>query len=148
VRLEIQTEVSHLDPTIQIRDTPGIQANRMRTQVDARFGAPLLLSGLLQKNMHERSSGLPLLSKLPILGPLFGSNEYQNDQSELVAVLVPSATPPDAPLQRMKKTLVVEPFEVELLPDPAPTPSRGTPSAFVFRHSSALPLGLRNGASR
>lgn len=47
-RLEIFTEVSHLDQQIALHQIPGIQASRMKTQVDARFGVPLFLSGLLQ----------------------------------------------------------------------------------------------------
>lgn len=100
VRLEIFTEVSSLNPSAGLSDIPGIQANRMKTQVDARFGIPLLLSGLLQQGTRENARGLPLLRRLPVLGGLFGSEDYLNERSELVAILLPEATPPRAPMER------------------------------------------------
>ncbi len=105
VRLEIFTEVSHLDPSIAQHDIPGLQANRMKTQVDARYGTPLLLSGLLQQGTREHARGLPFLRQIPILGLLFGSEDYLNERSELVAILLPSASPPHAPLERVSRWL-------------------------------------------
>jgi Flp pilus assembly secretin CpaC len=102
IRLDIFTEVSHLDPSLSDDKVPGIQANRMKTQVDARFGIPLLLSGLLQQGTRQQARGLPLLRQIPVLGALFGSEDYLNEKSELVAILLPSASPPPAPMQRVQ----------------------------------------------
>lgn len=101
IRLEVDTEVSHLDTPIAQDKIPGIQSNRMKTQVDARFGSPLLLSGLLQQGMREEAKGLPFLRKIPVLGLLFGSEDYLSERSELVAILYPRANPPPAPTSRM-----------------------------------------------
>ncbi len=97
VRADILTEVSHLDPKIAIDRIPGLQSNRMKTQVDATFGEPLLLSGLLQEGIKKAARGLPFLKDIPVLGLLFGSQEFLEDRSELVAVLLPSRNVPDAP---------------------------------------------------
>lgn len=99
VRLEIYTEVSHLDTQIGQGEVPGIQTNQMKTQVDARFGTPLLLSGLLQQGIREEAKGLPFLRHVPILGALFGSDNYINERSELVAILYPHASPPTPPTE-------------------------------------------------
>ncbi|MGK5084304.1 hypothetical protein WDW37_13490 [Bdellovibrionota bacterium FG-1] len=96
VRLDIFTEVSHLDSSIALEDIPGIQVNRMNTQVDARYGVPLLLSGLLQQGMREQAKGLPFLRNIPILGRLFSSEDYLTEKSELVAILLPASSPPSA----------------------------------------------------
>lgn len=101
VRLDIFTEVSHLDPALTSDQVPGIQSNRMKTQVDARYGTPLFLSGLLQRNLRRQARGIPLLREIPILGSLFGSEDYLNENSELVAILVPSRELPPAPLDRL-----------------------------------------------
>ena len=106
VRLDIQTEVSHLAPEVNQDSTvPALEANRMKTQVDARFGSPLLLSGLLKQDYRERSRGLPFLQKIPILGALFGTEDFQNERSELVAILLPHAAPPPAPLEEVERQL-------------------------------------------
>ena len=105
VRLDIMTEVSHLDSTTSSDNIPGVQANRMKTQVDARFGTPLLLSGLLQEGVREEAKGLPFLRRIPVLGALFGSEDYLAERSELVAILLPSAAPPPAPMGRFSKLI-------------------------------------------
>jgi hypothetical protein len=97
VRVDVQTEVSHLDPKIGADAIPGLQANRMKTQVDATFGKPLFLSGLLQEGVKKAARGLPFLKDIPVLGALFGSREYLEDRSELVAILLPSRNVPEAP---------------------------------------------------
>lgn len=97
VRTDIQTEVSHLDPHVSSDTIPGLQANRMKTQVDATFDQPLFLSGLLQEGVKNSVRGLPVLKGLPVLGSLFGSRDFLEDRSELVAILLPSRTLPEAP---------------------------------------------------
>ena len=105
VRLSIETEMSHLDSALTNDHMPGVQSNRLKTQVDATFGKPILLSGLLQESVRERVKGLPWLSDLPVLGSLFGSEDYQNDRSELVAILLPQHEPPANPMQRVSSEI-------------------------------------------
>jgi Flp pilus assembly secretin CpaC len=90
IRLEIQTEVSHIDSAIGHKDIPGFQTNRLKTQVDAFLDRPLFLSGLLQKTEVQNAKGFPGALKMPILGKLFSSEDFLEDRSELVAVLTPT----------------------------------------------------------
>jgi Flp pilus assembly secretin CpaC len=101
VRLQIETEMSHLDKSLNNGDLPGIQTNRMKTLVDGTLGKPLLLSGLLQEDMRNGTSGIPGLSSLPVLGKLFSSEDYQNSRSEFVAILLPERNTPAQPMQRI-----------------------------------------------
>jgi pilus assembly protein CpaC len=120
VRLDILTEVSHLDPQIAVGKVPGLQANRMKTQVDAQYGRPLLLSGLLQQNLRTEARGLPALRNIPVLGALFGSEDYLNEKSELVAILVPSNELPKNPMERITRILPKGPMPSSRVPaDPA-----------------------------
>ncbi len=112
VRLEILTEVSHINPYITYDELPKIESNRMKTQVDAEFQKPLMLSGLLQQNTKEQAKGIPILRNLPILGSLFQSEDFINERSELVAVLFPLPSPPKPPMQRMEKLFPVGPVPV------------------------------------
>ncbi len=104
VRLDIFAEVSHLDHNIGVDKIPGIQSSRMKTQVDAKMGTPLLLTGLLQSGTREQAKGLPLLRNIPILGALFGSEDYLKERSELVAILLPSTTLPQAPMHKFQSS--------------------------------------------
>ena len=105
VRLNIETQMNHVDASLENDEIPGIQTNRMKTTVDATLGKPILLSGLLQEDDRKSSKGLPMLSHLPILGALFGSQDYQNDRSELVVILLPHRDPPPNPLRRISSDL-------------------------------------------
>lgn len=110
VRLDVSTEVSHLDTTAVDSRIPGLQANRIKTQVDANFGTPLLLSGLLKQGTKEVLRGLPFLSKIPVLGTLFGSREFQLEKTELVAILVPSNSLPRAPVEKFDSFFIRGPI--------------------------------------
>ena len=102
VRITVETEMSHLDSVLTNDHIPGIKTNRIKTLVDGTLDQPLLLSGLLQEDFHDNMKGLPALSDLPILGKLFSSEDYQNNRSELVAVLLPHRNLPINPLNRIQ----------------------------------------------
>jgi len=101
VRLDIESEVSHLDAKIGSDQIPGLQTNRIKTQVDVRFGIPLLLCGLLKDTVRKQARGLPFLKDIPILGSLFGSDDYLNEHSELIAILIANSAPPMRPMKKM-----------------------------------------------
>lgn len=101
VRLDISAEASQLDPRLSKNEHPGIQANRLKTQVEARFSKPLLLSGLYQSAQQKGRSGIPLLGRLPFLGLLFSSEESLDDETELLAVLLPEREPPKISLPKL-----------------------------------------------
>jgi Flp pilus assembly secretin CpaC len=105
VRLTIETELNHLNEALTQNNIPGMQTNRIKTQVEGTMGKPLLLSGLLQEDTREKISGLPALANIPVIGKLFGSEDYQKDRSELVAILVPHREPPKEPMQRISSEI-------------------------------------------
>ena len=96
VRLDLSTEISHLDPALTIDEIPGVQANRLKTQIDAHYGVPLFLSGLLREETRTQARGLPGMRNIPLLGKLFGSEDFLEDRSELVVVLLPQLVPQDS----------------------------------------------------
>ncbi|NDD93185.1 pilus assembly protein, partial [bacterium] len=90
VRLDLSSEMSHLDPSLTVEEIPGIQSNRMKTQIDVEFERPIVLSGLIQDELRKEARGLPLLRRIPVLGKLFSSEDFLESRSELVVVLLPS----------------------------------------------------------
>jgi pilus assembly protein CpaC len=105
VRLSIETELNHISTEWKIDQIPGVKTNRIKTQVEGTMGKPLLLSGLLEEELRGHTSGLPGLSDIPVLGKLFGSEDYQNNRSELVAILIPYREPPREPMQRISSDI-------------------------------------------
>jgi general secretion pathway protein D len=52
-------------------------------------GESIVLGGLIQENTQRTSSGIPLLSKIPILGAAFGSQTINRQRTELVLMVTP-----------------------------------------------------------
>ncbi len=88
--LAIETEISKIDPAHVVDGIPGFETNRVQSHFDLNEPRTIALSGLIRmedgKNME---GGLPWLSKIPILGPLFSSREFQKSQTELVILVRP-----------------------------------------------------------
>ena len=61
---------------------------------DTRPGRSLVIGGLLSTREVERSTGIPFLARVPIIGPLFGGYETVEERVELV-VIVTVRDPPD-----------------------------------------------------
>lgn len=89
ISVSLQTEVSSLDTSLSIDGVPGITTNKVSSFFDLPETKIIALSGLLKEVEGGGYSGLPLLSRLPILGPLFSSRDYLEKRTELVIFVKP-----------------------------------------------------------
>lgn len=89
ISVSLQTEVSSLDSSLTVDGVPGISTNRVSSYFDLPETKIIALSGLLKEVDGNSYSGLPLLSRLPILGPLFSSRNFQQKKTELVIFVKP-----------------------------------------------------------
>ena len=55
----------------------------------AQDGQTIVIGGLIQENKGRTRSGLPFLSKIPILGYLFGYTDDTFDRTEIILLLTP-----------------------------------------------------------
>lgn len=92
VALEINTAVSEL------RTDGALNKRSVATSVEVGFGDTLAIGGILQDSVRQQISGLPGLSRIPILGALFRSREYQRSQTELVVLVTPYKAEINAPV--------------------------------------------------
>jgi Flp pilus assembly secretin CpaC len=67
---------------------PALTISQLTTDVITRPGESILMGGLVQRLEKRTISKIPILSEIPILGKLFTSTSYQNQQSDVV-VLTP-----------------------------------------------------------
>ena len=96
--IEISTEVSTLDFANSSDGIPGILTNRIQTHFDLERPSTVVLSGLLKNEKGHATSGLMGLSRLPIIGQLFSSKDWQENRTELVAYVTPKiVTPQNVP---------------------------------------------------
>jgi len=68
---------------------PGLSVRRATTTVEMPSGGSLAMAGILKDNVKQAMQGLPGIMKLPILGTLFRSRDYQSEQTELMILVTP-----------------------------------------------------------
>ena len=93
VSLKVSTEVSELSPensvTMAGTTVPGLRVRRAETTVEIPSGGSLALAGMIQEETKQTISGFPGLMQLPVLGSLFKSRDYRNNQTELMVLVTP-----------------------------------------------------------
>lgn len=105
ISLKIRTEVS--EPTTEgsyaiprgagaSASAPGIRRREAETTVELPSGGTMVIAGLLKDDVRQTVSGFPGLSKIPVLGTLFRSREYQRYETELVILVTPYLVRPVA----------------------------------------------------
>jgi pilus assembly protein CpaC len=65
---------------------PALSVRRAETTVELPSGGSFALAGLLQHNTKQDLDRFPGLGQMPVLGALFRSRDFQNDESELVVI--------------------------------------------------------------
>lgn len=89
ISVSLQTEVSSIDSSLEIDGVPGITTNKVSSYFDLPETKIIALSGLLKEVDGNSYSGLPWLSRLPVLGPLFSSRDFKEKRTELVIFVKP-----------------------------------------------------------
>ena len=93
IRLKLAPEVSSLDfanaLVISGFEIPSILTRRAETEVELREGQWLAIAGLMDNNMTNNVSKIPILGDLPILGELFRSRGIRQQRTELVVLVSP-----------------------------------------------------------
>ena len=87
--LELETEISSVNAALRVDDVPGVQVNKVSSHFDTISGKTIALSGLIRHESSQSAEGLPLLSQIPLLGPLFSSRNFIENKSELVIFVTP-----------------------------------------------------------
>lgn len=75
---------------------PGVRRREAETTVELPSGGSMVIAGLLKDDVRQTVSGFPGLSRIPVLGTLFRSRDYQRYESELVIIVTPYLVKPVA----------------------------------------------------
>jgi pilus assembly protein CpaC len=98
VRLEVEPEVSKLDPANTVRiagySVPGLITRNTHTTVELKNGASLVIGGLYQNDSEYDVQQIPALGNIPVLGALFRSARWHRDETELVIIVTPKVAQP------------------------------------------------------
>ncbi|TCP60915.1 pilus assembly protein CpaC [Rhodovulum bhavnagarense] len=97
VRIKVTPEVSEVDWNRRVNDNPAFISRKVDTTVELASGESFAIAGLLQSDSIRSVRQFPWLGNVPILGALFRSAAYQNNETELVVVVTPYLVNSDSP---------------------------------------------------
>src|SRR5207247_6272904 len=102
ISLRVMTEVSELsnDNSITLSQSvtatstnsvtiPSIKTRRAETTLERPSGGSMAMAGLIQEQTKQAVNGLPGVDQLPVLGALFRSQDFVNNQTELMVLVTP-----------------------------------------------------------
>ncbi len=101
IDVNLECEVSEVDSSNRVVVTlagedddqrfsvPAFTKRETKTQIILNNGESIVIGGLLKNTKAKTSSGLPGLGKLPVLGALFSSKDFQSGRTELMIALTP-----------------------------------------------------------
>lgn len=98
IRLKVRPEVSSLDfnngISLQGFRIPSLITRRAETDVELRDGQTFAIAGLLNNMSQNDRATIPILGKLPIIGPLFRSDATRAERTELMVLITPRLVRP------------------------------------------------------
>jgi general secretion pathway protein D len=89
VNLVIRQELSSVAAGFGVNDNPIFNNQEITTTVVVRDGENVVLGGLIQTDDEDLNTGVPGLSRLPVLGGLFSYQQRQTRKQELFIILRP-----------------------------------------------------------
>ena len=153
ISLQLSTEVSELTNTgaftlgggnlvnssgqviqVQAQTIPALEVRRAQSTIELPSGGSFAIAGLMQHTTKQVLDAFPGLKDMPVLGALFRSRDFENDETELVIIV---------------SAYLVEPTTAKKLVSPTDgyaTPTDGGTIAFgrLNRISNNDPHGLKS----
>jgi pilus assembly protein CpaC len=93
ISLRVMTEVSEVSNdnsiTVSGLTIPSVKTRRAETTLEIPSGGSMAMAGLIQEQTKQAVNGLPGLAQVPVLGSLFRSRDFINNQTELMVLVTP-----------------------------------------------------------
>ena len=115
--LEVSPEVSQLDPRNSVRlasvEIPALSVRRANTIIELADGESFAIAGLIQNTVDTTSVQTPWLGDVPVLGALFRSNRFRENETELIIIITPRLVLPTPAGTRIPDPLTNNPMPSE-----------------------------------
>jgi pilus assembly protein CpaC len=93
IHLEIEPEVSSLDPTagttINGTTVPGRKTEKVHSVVEIEDGQTYVLGGIIQHSLNGTTSKVPVIGELPVIGAFFSRKSFDESEFELLIIVTP-----------------------------------------------------------
>jgi general secretion pathway protein D len=67
-----------------------VDNNKLHTEVAVQTGETIVLAGLIKTDQSKGSSGIPYLSRIPVIGGLFGTQNRSDNRQEVLVLITPT----------------------------------------------------------
>ncbi|HEY2989671.1 MAG TPA: pilus assembly protein N-terminal domain-containing protein [Candidatus Binatia bacterium] len=101
IDLRVFPEVSEIDQSVSVTvsgvSVPGLKVRRSVNRVEMHEGETLIIGGLLDRKTLRDLTKIPFLGDIPILGTIFRSTRFRDEETELIFVITPKIVKPLKP---------------------------------------------------
>ena len=104
--MQIHPEVS--TGFISTDGIPSQQTTEVTTEVLTQDGRPIFIGGLIKNNVTDSKSGVPFISKIPLIGALFSSRTRGSNNTETVVLISPYIVGGNAHQLMLEKSVRVQ----------------------------------------
>jgi pilus assembly protein CpaC len=95
ISLRVMTEVSEISQENALQGgqngttIPSIKTRRAETTLEIPSGGSIAMAGLIQQQTKQAINGMPGVDQIPLFGQLFRSQDFINNQTELMVIVTP-----------------------------------------------------------
>ena len=75
---------------------PALAVRRAETTVELPSGQSMMIAGLIDSTTRQTLDSIPGIRNVPVLGALFRSRDFANDETEMVVIITPYLVDPTA----------------------------------------------------
>jgi pilus assembly protein CpaC len=98
IRLRMNADVSDPNPSLAAdingTNVPGLTTRNFTSTVELRDGQTLAVAGLLRNDYSAKSSKVPFIGEVPVVGQLFGNSSSTYAERELIFLVTPYLAAP------------------------------------------------------
>ncbi len=94
ISTHVSVEISTVDDSLTVLDIPGFLTRKTETDMNVKQGETMVISGLVNTDSAKAVDKIPGLGSIPILGELFKSRSFKNNETEMVILVTPHIIDP------------------------------------------------------
>ena len=119
VTMDVSQSVTDVGPIDSATGQRAFNERNIVSRVAVRSNESVVLGGLIRENASDASSGVPILHKLPLVGPIFGTVDKEDRRTELLIIITPRALYNESELREVSKEMRSQIRHLELIELPA-----------------------------
>lgn len=89
IDIVIETELSRLDWANAVQGLPNVAKRQARSNVILKNQQTIVIAGLIENYKDKKSSGVPILSDIPIFGSLFKNTKIIDNKTNVLIFVTP-----------------------------------------------------------